>query len=232
VFLGAVACTSTPASPLKAPGAKAPEIEASRTGEPLLSASVPLPAATGAPQPHAERYDHRDDQIAEHVGSEAASSARPPAAVEPPVESERRANSHEATATRVVSTTSANERTGPPSEVGSCNADVVSVAHVLVQFKGAMPAGRTAATPTRSRSNALAIITAVRDQAREGRKFAELAAEFSDEPGAAGRGGNLGRIKRNALVPPIDAVAHSLCVGQISDIVETKFGFHVVLRYY
>ncbi len=59
------------------------------------------------------------------------------------------------------------------------------------------------------------------------RDFAEAAAVFSQD-GTASSGGDLGTFDRNRMVAPFTEVAFSLPVGQISDPVETQFGYHLI----
>ena len=52
----------------------------------------------------------------------------------------------------------------------------------------------------------------------------------SDEPGADKRGGDLGKFPKGAMVPEFQAGLEKIKVGEVSDLVETPFGFHVILR--
>ncbi len=61
-----------------------------------------------------------------------------------------------------------------------------------------------------------------------GEKFETLAKEFSQDPGSAVEGGYLGFFKRGELVPPYEAAARKLEPGQLSPIVESQFGFHLI----
>jgi peptidyl-prolyl cis-trans isomerase D len=59
-------------------------------------------------------------------------------------------------------------------------------------------------------------------------EFEKLAREQSKDPGSAAQGGDLGWFGRNMMVKPFEAAAFSLKEGQISDVVETDFGFHII----
>lgn len=107
----------------------------------------------------------------------------------------------------------------PPKEI--------SARHVLVQYLGTEHAS---AAVVRTREQAEALAEKVLAKARRGESFTRLATEYSDEPGAAGRGGALGKFTRGKMTPSFEDAAFRLKVGQISDVVETPFGFHIILR--
>jgi parvulin-like peptidyl-prolyl isomerase len=62
----------------------------------------------------------------------------------------------------------------------------------------------------------------------KGEDFAALAREFSDDPGSARAGGDLGFASRGTMVPEFEAVAMRLKPGEISMPVETDFGYHLI----
>ena len=62
----------------------------------------------------------------------------------------------------------------------------------------------------------------------DGEGFEDLASVFSDDTGSAKQGGNLGWAKRGTYVPEFEAAAFSLEPGEISEIIETKFGYHLL----
>ncbi len=63
---------------------------------------------------------------------------------------------------------------------------------------------------------------------RGGADFAKLATDNSDDPGSGPRGGDLGWFRRGRMVEEFDKVAFSLKPKQISDVVKTQFGYHII----
>jgi peptidyl-prolyl cis-trans isomerase D len=60
------------------------------------------------------------------------------------------------------------------------------------------------------------------------KRFEELATKHSQDPGSATKGGDLGSFGRGAMVKPFEDVAFSMKVNQISELVESEFGYHII----
>ena len=96
----------------------------------------------------------------------------------------------------------------------------VQVRHIL--FK--VPAHADTKHEAEIRARAADVLAALRD----GGDFAALAKEHSEDEATAAQGGDLGHFPRGQMVPAFEAVAFTLPVGQISDLVRTDFGFHIL----
>lgn len=92
--------------------------------------------------------------------------------------------------------------------------------HVLV----AVPASADEQQVEEARNKAQGVL----DRIRAGEDFAALANQFSDDPGSAANGGDLGWVERGMMVPPFEEAGFSLSSGEVSDLVRTDFGFHIV----
>jgi peptidyl-prolyl cis-trans isomerase C len=63
---------------------------------------------------------------------------------------------------------------------------------------------------------------------KAGEDFTKLAGEFSDDPGTKSKGGELGFFSKGSMVPAFEQAAFALKPGEVSELVETEFGFHVI----
>jgi len=81
-----------------------------------------------------------------------------------------------------------------------------------------------AATKQQARSK----IDGLLKQARAGADFAALAKEHSQDPQSAVQGGDLGFFPKGQMVPSFDAAAFATAPGQITDVIETQFGYHII----
>ncbi len=95
----------------------------------------------------------------------------------------------------------------------------VRVSHILI--------GADANAPSEVKEQAKQKAEGIRQEVVSGKDFAELAKAHSTCRSAAS-GGDLGPIKKGFMPPEFDAVAYTLEEGAVSDVVETKFGFHII----
>lgn len=97
--------------------------------------------------------------------------------------------------------------------------DQVHVQHILLKT-----VGQTDALVEETKKKAEDVLK----QAKKGAKFDELAKKYSEDPGSKDKGGDLGWIRHGQTVPEFDKAAFSLAPGQISDLVRTQYGFHII----
>ncbi len=64
---------------------------------------------------------------------------------------------------------------------------------------------------------------------KAGANFAALAKQYSDDPGSKDQGGELGFIQRGVTVPEFESAAFALQPGQLSNVIKTQFGYHIIL---
>jgi peptidyl-prolyl cis-trans isomerase D len=101
----------------------------------------------------------------------------------------------------------------------------VTVSHILIKTPTAGPDGKV---DQKAVDAAKAKAEDVLKQVKSGGNFADMAKKYSDDPGSAKNGGSLGPIQRGRTVPEFEKVAFSLPKGQISDLVKTTYGFHII----
>lgn len=103
----------------------------------------------------------------------------------------------------------------------------VHARHILVMHTESK---RKPPTITRTKEEAKARIEEVAAKLKAGEDFAELAREYSDCPSGKRRGGDLGSFGKGKMAPPFEEAAFALEDNEISDIVETDFGYHIIQR--
>lgn len=103
----------------------------------------------------------------------------------------------------------------------------VTAKHILVKYAGAKKADDSI---TRTREEACLRAQEARSKLEQGVSFTEIVNEYSEEPGAKSREGSVGTIQRSDVVPQFADAAFELKPGEVSHVVETNFGFHVIMR--
>lgn len=93
--------------------------------------------------------------------------------------------------------------------------------HILIAAAKTAPAADRA----KARAKAESLLAQVRMNPGS---FAELAKKNSDDPGSASKGGDLGAFSRGMMVKPFDDAVFAMKPGEISNVVETDFGYHII----
>jgi len=101
----------------------------------------------------------------------------------------------------------------------------IKASHILIAYAGAE---RADPNVTRTKKEAQEEAERILREAKvDPDQFGELAKQYSDGPSGP-NGGDLGFFGRGGMVPPFEKAAFGLQVGQVSDVVETDFGFHII----
>lgn len=130
-----------------------------------------------------------------------------------------------------VETASAGTGTSGPAGAGkaapSDRPQQIAARHLLVMY-----AGSRSAPPSikRTKAEARARAEEALHRIKAGEDFGTVVAAFTDEPGGGARKGDLGRFSEDMMVRPFADAAFALDVGQVSAVIESPFGFHVIQR--
>jgi peptidyl-prolyl cis-trans isomerase C len=95
----------------------------------------------------------------------------------------------------------------------------VRASHILIRVDGSASA--------EDRSQKRVQLAGLRDQIEKGADFGQMASQYSDCPSKA-RGGDLGYFGRGKMVKPFEDAAFGMKTGEVSEIVETQFGYHLI----
>lgn len=98
--------------------------------------------------------------------------------------------------------------------------DLFRARHIFFKIKKDAPAEEV--------KRVMATAMSVLYEARSGKDFAELAKKYSDDPGAAKDGGELGSFKKGEMLPEIESAVTTMKPGEISDLINTPAGLHII----
>lgn len=113
----------------------------------------------------------------------------------------------------------------PPAASAPKEPARINASHILVSFRGAV-GSHAERTEDAARQLASQILAKIRG----GGDFTKLANQYTDDAKGKGKGGSLGEIDRAVAPPEFTAAAFALAPGQVSDVVKTPFGFHIIRR--
>ncbi|MFZ5516284.1 MAG: peptidylprolyl isomerase [Candidatus Zhuqueibacterota bacterium] len=96
--------------------------------------------------------------------------------------------------------------------------ETVDISHILIEVK----AGESSEKEARTRIEELLV------RIKAGENFEDICRQFSEDPGSKEKGGEIGFMQRGEFVPEFEEVAFKLEPGQISDVIKSRFGFHII----
>lgn len=100
------------------------------------------------------------------------------------------------------------------------NTSVVRLKHILISYDASNPSDEARARD---------LIRSLRERILNGESFSKLAEEYSNDPGSARRGGDLGYLEMGSLAEPMEVFAWTAPIGQLSDVIKTQFGYHLAI---
>jgi peptidyl-prolyl cis-trans isomerase C len=100
----------------------------------------------------------------------------------------------------------------------------VRASHILISTRSTDPN----ADPNKVKAAAKAKAQEILDQIKKGADFNELAKKNSADPGSAAKGGDLGFFSKGQMVKEFEEAAFSLKPGEVSPLVETTYGYHII----
>ena len=115
----------------------------------------------------------------------------------------------------------------PSASLADAPPEEISAQHLLVMYQGSKSAAKSI---KRSREEARARANDALDAIKRGQDFDKVVSAYTDEPGGGARRGSLGKFSRDRMVKAFSDAAFALKVGEISTVIESPFGFHVIRR--
>lgn len=102
------------------------------------------------------------------------------------------------------------------------NPGSVRLSNIFVQVSAMQPPADTLAAYKK-------IVTLLDSIQTHGRDFSEIAARHSEHRRSAALGGDLGLMTRRSIIQPLDSVTFSLAVGEVSPVIRSRFGYHILM---
>lgn len=135
-------------------------------------------------------------------------------------------------ATATAATASASASSASAAEAATAAAqperEIAGAAQILVRYKGAETAPKTV---TRSKEEAKKRAEeALRKIKKDKMPFEEAVKKYSDDDASKNAGGAIGNFEKNAMPEAFSKATFAMKVGDISDVVETPRGFHIIKR--